>query len=58
MNEGRLSRARAISHRRRSPPDSASEGDFRSRVNVELLQQVVQLLFAALALRLHSSSTA
>ena len=32
MNDGREARARAISQRRRSPPESASDGDLRSRV--------------------------
>ena len=50
---GRLASARAISTRRRSPPDSAIDGVLRCRVMLELLEQRVEVGLAAAAVGLH-----
>ena len=52
MKVGSPASARAISQRRRSPPDSAIEGALRRRVDVEFLEQRVELALALLAARL------
>ena len=48
MKAGRLASARAISQRRRSPPDSEIAGAFREMRDVELLEQRIEVALAQL----------
>ena len=58
MNEGREASARAISQRRRSPPESASEGDLRSRVMLNSSSRLSSCSLRFLRRGSTSSSTA
>ena len=53
MKVGSLASARAISQRRRSPPDRAMEGDLRKPFDMEFLEQRIGFALTRLAVRLH-----